>query len=945
VRGYELELSLKDLGSFVAKDYLHYFPLRRVSEGESNWVWDELGRKGVFKGFERRRLSSFFDVVQLDAPINIAMSKCYPLRQIKEYLLGHFELREDGLFVERMFDYLIANPPSGTRPYHIGTLRRHLFRHPKVRRRHKDKINKVLGVLEEGWPILDGVEGEDRTPKVRVPSPLPKKVMKNGDLSDLFCVGHYTELARWRIGHKGSVVEVEDSLVEQIKAGEKEISLEGRLRYIRQMTAGEIRKEVMAIVDIEVPLFGTEEEEVSWTAAMNYCSGGFGRKIFSLDEVSGEVNGFEVERCRDELGLVEKVAAFVNDSGASIFVAYNVPFDAIKLREAGRFAVGGEGEEPKKISTIPFFERIGVKEMDVLDLWQWAKIAFGYLVNKKLVVVARHLLGEDKFGKEIDYRQQAELERICKGMSVKQASLDVQEMLGGRKAWQVIASYVGGDVKVLEDMLDTKEFSDSVDDVAYMSQLFKIDFFLLMHDAKRIQDYLERKFFEETGVFRDVIFPRFDVFTKYETRVKNKLKRVVERSFPVGAKGRVESVSKVYLPLGKVLRDDVEWHFPELREFYDYVDKFWEDKQRSFFLARYEDALAEWMWKDYAAYLYENEKFKKMAGKLDLSELEGKCKTIAKILSSCGLEDKLHKCAIAQRDLREFGHCYGDYLEEEKLGFRRFHGLFSQWSRTRQKNRILWGAYGTGWETFEGRLGCFCEEVKDFLASCGLEVVATQNKYLYVVGDREKLFAEGCPVIPVNKIDDSYVVGRKIYYKEYGFFSGFKEEDKPTHNLSVFEMEVFGEFLDKVLAGDCEGGFERLRRGLEAFREREVPKSDLVWKTGSTGLYRAYENGEEICFYGWGDEEEYRVKVVRGEEFVMERKNNGERDYVLEPYYKKKKIVYRRRFIMGVEDFEPDWEMYERKVEQRAKGLVRSLKGNYTRKWVRSVLAGQQKLL
>ena len=327
VRGHSLKLSLQGLGSFTATDYKHTFPLKRVPPSLAAWAWNELSRREILKDCPKREIDSFFDLVQVNAPIEIARRRSYTVGQIKEHLLHHPDLQEVSLFVSRMMDYLITNPPKSKKPYTIPSLREHLYAHPKVQERHKPTIDRILAVLEEGWPIHGT---EDSSPRVWVPSPLPKEFFRGG----------YSALARWKIAPKGSRVEVDDSLVATLQAGSREIPLEGRIKYLRTRTVEEILGETMSLVDIEMPLFDTKDAQVSWTSVVHYRQKEpFGATVFSLYEVPPP-ELFRSQQCIGERDLVEKVKEGICNSGSTIFVAYNVPFDAIKLREAGKFEVG-----------------------------------------------------------------------------------------------------------------------------------------------------------------------------------------------------------------------------------------------------------------------------------------------------------------------------------------------------------------------------------------------------------------------------------------------------------------------------------------------------------------------------------------------------------------------------------------------------------------------------
>lgn len=485
--------------------------------------------------------------------------------------------------------------------------------------------------------------------------------------------------------------------------------------------------------------------------------------------------------------------------------------------------------------------------------------------------------------------------------------------------------------------MDTPIFQQGVADAAEIARIFTIDPFLLLHDANRVQDFLERRFFEKVGTFRDALQPRLKVFTNYEHKVKEKLKRLVRGTFSTEHEGCLSHLTKAYIPLGRVLKQDVLWFFPNAREFYNYVESHAQDPQRQFFLARFEDALAAWMWKDYAAYVYEKEKLESMARYS--TELERVSWQIVKELRRRGLEEKLNRGTVSQRDLVPFMSHAHSFMQEHAMDSTHFHALFRQWSRVRQKNRILWGAYETGWSTFEFRLSKFCQEVTDFCVANEIEVVHAHNRYLYARGNTRAFYDSQSPVIPVDEIDCAYSAGGKLYYKRHGYFAGLKQSHEPTHSLSVFEMQAYGEFLDLVLAQDYEEALGCLWFHLDALGSAKVPTEELVCRTASSGMYKAYENGDQVCFYQWEPQEQSRVKIIREQEYVLKREHDGQRDFIMEPYREGKEIHYKKRFIMSVDDLCPDWNLYQQVISLRTADFVRPLLGKQTKPFVADALS------
>jgi len=937
-RGNRLELTLRDLGSFSVDDYLHTFPLKRVPSDEYDRAKLDLQSRVSLNSLPRREQRSFLDLIQVDAPPQIALSHFYTLKQIRQHLLHHPENAEYFTWIERMFDYLQSNPPPGKTPYTLEKVKAHLLAHPKVQPRHHSIINTIISAAEDCWPALVELNPDqnkkDKSYKIRVPSPLPES----------FHRGNYTALARWRIAPQGSIIEIEDSLVEEIQSGNQKISLAGRLRYERSRTAQEILGEKVVFLDTEVPLYDTAEEELSWGGMIFHQSGTASRgSLYALYPVISQPS-FSAQQVSTEGDLAAKISTEIKSLGTTLFVAYNVPFDALHLREIGNFTLGEDEEEPKVLSSLKFFERIGIKGMDILDLYRWARTQFRYLPNQKLVTVARRVLGETAFSKQINYQQQAELERICRRDTRYNLSPEVAEMLQERTAPEIIASYLREDIKVLEKIWESDFFTHGTEDLAFMSQLFKIDFFLLAHNPNRIQDYLERKFFEKVGTFYSAAFPPFKAITEYEQRVKDKLERIVQKNFPAKAEGRAEQIIQVFLPFGQAFREDLAPLFPEVEEFHQYVDAHRDDPQRHFFLAQYEDALANWIWTDYAAQQYEQNKFHKMAGKRE-QKLEVMFGGTYHVLKARDLGEKVHRGSLAQKDFRTvFTGFDQDYIQKEGLDFREYFFLFKQWARAREKDRLLFGAYQCCWENLESRLNQFSAKVNLFLQSSGLEILHTQGKFLYLRGDPEKLNAADCPVIPTDQIPLAYLAGGKIFYPRYGYNRSFKRDDQPTNNLNLWEMQTYGSFLEEIFAGNQDRALTHLWDGLRELVQKTVPSENLVWRTAFSRMYRAFENGKEIPFYDWRMEENYRIKIIKEKEYRMERQREGKKEFINEPYLLEHgKIIYCKRYLRSPKGIKFDPTLHYQRAERKTSALVLPLLGKRTKEFVIDVLSAEPK--
>ncbi len=224
-----------------------------------------------------------------------------------------------------------------------------------------------------------------------------------------------------------------------------------------------------------------------------------------------------------------------------------------------------------------------------------------------------------------------------------------------------------------------------------------------------------------------------------------------------------------------------------------------------------------------------------------------------------------------------------------------------------------------------------------------MEIVHAQGKFLYLRGDPEKLSALDCPVIPTDQISAAYLADGKIFYPRYGYVRSFKRDDQPTNQLNLWEMQTYGSFLEEIFAGNQDQALTHLWDNLRKLTNRTVPPEDLVWRTAYNQLYRGYVQGKEVQFYNWRLEETYRVKVIKGTEYRINRQSEGKRDFILEPCPEKGEIVYHKRYLHLPSAIRPDWEMYAKKALERTIALAKPLLGRETANFARDALSPTSK--
>ncbi len=334
-----------------------------------------------------------------------------------------------------------------------------------------------------------------------------------------------------------------------------------------------------------------------------------------------------------------------------IFVAYNIKHDTTKLRDDGDFAIGERLTNPVYEVTTKFLERMRVRGKICLDPMRWAKVYLKYLPNQKLVSTAKAL--DLEFGKSINYRQQEELlfvnltnnadhlsrdtiDVISKYLGTKVTRKNIQKMQSlDMICGTILLRYVTEDTLVLPEIIESKQFQDSLDDLFFMSDLFKIEFTRLMHSTNTINQFQKNLFFENLGTYHDEVFPtnygaQKDYYEDAKQYFKRKLKsnlksRLKQNKIKTKTKGRIsKQIYKVHLPKAKHFREKIidslmqnyregkdEKTINTLEKFFNYIEEHKEDKNRLFFLTQYEESLFDWMLKDYAAVIFEKKLFEK----------------------------------------------------------------------------------------------------------------------------------------------------------------------------------------------------------------------------------------------------------------------------------------------------------------------------------------------
>jgi hypothetical protein len=245
-------------------------------------------------------------------------------------------------------------------------------------------------------------------------------------------------------------------------------------------------------------------------------------------------------------------------------------------------------------------------------------------------------------------------------------------------------------------------------------------------------------------------------------------------------------------------------------------------------------------------------------------------------------------------------------------------------------------------------------KLKAFLAKNRLKLIHARGRFAYLTGNIEALSDPDAPALEVEEIPRVYLApggannAPKIFYKTHGAYEGIKITDRPTDDLTLYEMRALGGFLDELLAGNNASALEHARDSLDQLRiiiedqqndaaywQRlcpeltilpnssyepylTIPKPDLVWHTKATRRYRAFEHGKEITFVT----DAHHLEALRDTkdkplEILVEPVTN--RHYFEEP---QKQGEPQRVYIMPIEAVQPDISMYHERLQAKFSKLL-----------------------
>ncbi|MBR9676488.1 hypothetical protein GOV05_05770, partial [Candidatus Woesearchaeota archaeon] len=524
---------------------------------------------------------------------------------------------------------------------------------------------------------------------------------------------------------------------------------------VRKMTADEWRAQKWLFLDIEKPQFNSPDEEVSWVGFDYWqdCEPIL-REIHTLRDLGVEVfegsNIYTYSDIDEMLGGMKKSVKKENPFVAS---AFNAKFDFTELRGAGDFedfGIGVEEDDPRYIVSLSFFERMGLRGKVVFDMFNFARIIEGHLPNRKLDLVTRHVHGDESVGKDLNYAQLRELEKIAIDGIVRNRREDVilmieekmekrvEEMSELERKWgsaRVQGSYLNKDLGAPTNAFFRHEWGiDNFDWLCELSEKFGvgIERFITHNNVK---DVLERLYFDNVGVFYDHVYVRSKKRVLAEQKATAKFKSIRRSLLDAkDVKGLHSDVHHVYIPLTTKFLDVLSDARPVNKEYFDRFPKSFSSLEEKYFYTGFLGALLREPGFNYASFV--------KTKPTSFDEISKRARLLGNFRGKFGI----------------FPNEFGDVLEE----------------------------------TYK--------EVNSFIRENELEVVFRGASYAYLVGDRRVLEDVEAPVVLVDSIDN-VLVADNLYYKKHGYYRGVVVKDHPTKFVSMFEMGLYKDIVDLILDG------------------------------------------------------------------------------------------------------------------------------------------------
>lgn len=675
--------------------------------------------------------------------------------------------------------------------------------------------------------------------------------------------------------------------------------------------------------DIEIPLFASEKEsEISWVGmtyiqpkGKNKQESKIKKEIHTLRDLGQQTfKKYKIIHYENESELVKGVAKSIQKENPYVTSSYNAKFDFLKLRDAGEFVIGLNEKRPYQDVSISFFERIGLEGRELIDLLRWAQIAYDYLPNRKLELVSRTTLPQIYFTKSLTYDEMADKERIAKYNPDKK----IREKMA-----QEIAEYLIGDVDIMPELFFSQEFQSSLEIACDISTHFNIPFSNLLYSQRAINKIQERSYFEAIGIPRDQVLYRTKKSRDKVSKAKQEFKTLLKaNNFIDTPAGIYSNVHVGYLKYGLSLSQLIKERLPQTKILFDRKPKTGFENH---LLGRYMNGLAEWVTADYAILKKLEKKYIKKVQELNQSESYINTTYVnqqIKFSENKTAQNQFNRGSVSVKTLKNnLGRTTKEFMEKTNLNEKQFIEFMDQKRRYLKFRTLFRTQYSINESRVEKILSKQLLTVQKFAKKSNLKIIHQEGPYIYFSGNAEEIKKQ-YPSLFIASFDKVLITREHkptqknnrgeahIYYNTYGTFKGLKLVDHATNIMNLFEQESIGSFITNSITNNPIDAITTLEEKTNELFSQKIKKEHLVWYSKGKDRYSAYENGEKIYFYTQKPEEISSEEIFKDE--VTGRK------YIKEEIRNKENKTY----IMQINEFKPDWNMYEKKYSKDAKNIT-----------------------
>jgi len=239
-------------------------------------------------------------------------------------------------------------------------------------------------------------------------------------------------------------------------------------------------------------------------------------------------------------------------------------------------------------------------------------------------------------------------------------------------------------------------------------------------------------------------------------------------------------------------------------------------------------------------------------------------------------------------------------------------------------------------ERVDEKLEMKASKIKDFIANNNILPIYGDGRYIYftfnpaynvhLTFDQQAEKLKKAPFIAVDNIY-TVLVADKPYYRKFGYFNGVGIKEEASNVLTNYEMKAIGGFLEHALSFDMKLAFARAISRIKTIERGDVEKRDLVLFNKTKKVYTAFENGNKIHFCTDAKERELKTEEETGRRYFLETLRKNSKKSIEEPESEDPEEADGREkvYIMQVEDFSPDFNMYAARLEERFIPLFKAL--------------------